>query len=72
MDFSAVAEQASRAGAAVFSIDPRIEPKDPKDGYWIATRGSLRELASATAGTWQDTGEDLDSYLTRISAAVRP
>ncbi len=72
MDVTAVAEQAARAGAAVFPIDPRVEPKDPKDGYWIATRGSLRELASATGGTWQDTARISPPISTRISAAVRP
>jgi hypothetical protein len=67
-----IAEQASRAGAAIFPIDPRLEPSDREDPHWIATRDSLRELATATAGTWQDIGEDLETYLMRISAAVRP
>lgn len=70
MELSALVEQAGRAGASLYPLDPRPHPRELKDPFVLATRGSLRELANATGGTWQDDGEALDHYLGRIASAI--
>jgi hypothetical protein len=70
MDLSAVVEQAARARVAVYPLDPRPHLRELNDPFVLATRGSLRELANATGGTWQDDGETLGDYLLRVGAAV--
>jgi hypothetical protein len=70
MDLSALVEQAGRAGAAIYPVDPRPHPRDMNDPFAVVTRDSLRELANATGGSWQDDGETIDDYLTRVGAAI--
>jgi hypothetical protein len=70
MDLSALVEHAGRAGAALYPVDPRPHARELKDPFVLATRGSLRELANATGGTWQDDDETLEAYLARVGAAV--
>jgi hypothetical protein len=70
MDLSALVEQAGRAGAAIYPVDPRPHPRDMNDPFAVVTRDSLRELANATGGTWQDDDETLEAYLARVGAAV--
>lgn len=70
MDLHALVEQTRRAGATLYALDPRPAPRGRDDPFAMATRASLRELANATGGTWQDDGETLGDYLTRVAAAV--
>jgi hypothetical protein len=70
MDLSTVVEQAGRAGAPIYPLDPRPHDRELRDPFVRATRGTLRDLATATGGTWQDDGETLADYLARISAGV--
>jgi hypothetical protein len=70
MDLSTVVEQAGRAGAPLYPLDPRPHGRDQQDRFVRATRDTLRELANATGGTWQDDGETLVDYLARIGAGV--
>jgi hypothetical protein len=70
MDLSAVVEQAGRAGAPLYPLDPRPHGREQKDPFVRATRDILRELANATGGTWQDDGETLVDYLARLRAGV--
>ncbi len=70
MDLSTVVEQAARAGAPLYPLDPRPHDRERKDPFVRATRDTLRDLATATGGTWQDDGEALDDYLARIVSAV--
>jgi hypothetical protein len=70
MDLSAVVEQAGRAGAPLYPLDPRPHDREQQDRFVRATRDTLRELANATGGTWQDDGETLVDYLARIGAGI--
>lgn len=70
MDLSTVVEQAGRAGAPLNPLDPRPHDHGQTDPFVRATRHTLRDVATATGGTWQDDGEALDDYLARIVSAV--